>query len=171
MGLMANQVLRAILSEIREANIFAVLADEASDVSLKEQLCVCIRWVDESFTVHETPLELINVPKTDSKTLASVIKYCLVRFSLTINQCRGQAYDGESNMSGHIRGVAAQIQACATRLSQTNIRQSLRARTSPLVSGTERPLASRLVGYHTREFRGSLWPIKGHTVREVMLPL
>ena len=35
MGLMANQVLRAILSEIREANIFAVLADEASDVSLK----------------------------------------------------------------------------------------------------------------------------------------
>ena len=58
MGLMANQVLGDILCEIREANVFALLADE-SDVSLKEQLCICIRWVDENFTIHEAPLELI----------------------------------------------------------------------------------------------------------------
>ena len=110
MGLMANQVLRDILCEIREASIFALLADEASDVSLKEQLCICIRWVDEKFTIHEAPLELINVPKTDSDTLSILIKDCLVQFSLPINQCKGQVYDGASNMSGHICGVAAQIQ-------------------------------------------------------------
>lgn len=28
----------------------------------------------------------------------------------TYSQCRGQAYDGASNMSGHLNGVAAQIE-------------------------------------------------------------
>ena len=74
MGLMANQVLRHILGEIREASIFALLADEASDVSLKDQLCIRIRWVDDNFMIHEAPLELINVPKTDSDTLSLLIK-------------------------------------------------------------------------------------------------
>ena len=33
-----------------------------------------------------------------------------MRFCLPIGQCRGQAYDGASNMLGHINGVAACIQ-------------------------------------------------------------
>ena len=28
-----------------------------------EQLCVSIRWVDDTFNIHEDPIELINVPK------------------------------------------------------------------------------------------------------------
>ena len=35
------------------------------------------------------------------------VKDCLTRFSLPLSQCRGQAYDGAANMSGHISGVAA----------------------------------------------------------------
>ena len=66
--------------------------------------------MDDNFAIYEAPLELINVPKTDSNTLCSLVKDCLVRFPLPIPQCRGQAYDRASNMSGHIRGVAAQIQ-------------------------------------------------------------
>ena len=110
MGLMANNILREILHEIREDGMYAILGDETSDVSLKEQLYICIRWVDDNFDIHEAPLELINVPKTDSNTLTAVIKDCLVRFALPLVQCRGQAYDGASNMLGHINGVAAQIQ-------------------------------------------------------------
>ena len=48
--------------------------------------------------------------KTDASTLSALIKDSLIRFSLPIAQCRGQAYDGASNMSGHISGVAARIQ-------------------------------------------------------------
>ena len=53
---------------------------------------------------------LIDVPKTDSDTLTTLIKDCLLCFSLPLSQCRGQAYDSTFNMSGHISGVAAQIQ-------------------------------------------------------------
>ena len=66
--------------------------------------------MDNSFQIHETPLELIQVPKTNSETLAIVVQGCLIRLTLPIGQCRGQAFDGAANMSGHISGVAARIQ-------------------------------------------------------------
>ena len=44
--LMSNRVLRKLLFEIREAEIFSLIADEATDVAHKEQLCLtggCLR--------------------------------------------------------------------------------------------------------------------------------
>lgn len=111
-ALMSNKVVRQILSEIREVSIYSIIADEATDISQKEQLCLTIRWVDSNFRVHEDPLELIQVPKTDSETLFTLIKDCLIRFALPIGQCRGQAYNGASNMSGHLHGVSARLQQC-----------------------------------------------------------
>ena len=67
-GLKQYRVLCQILTEIREAQIFSLIADEATDVAHKEQLCMTIRWVDRSFEIYETPVELINVPQTDSET-------------------------------------------------------------------------------------------------------
>ena len=108
--LMGLSVLRKVLEEIRGVPWFSIIADEATDVANKEQL-VCIRWVDNDFQIHEDPVELINVSKTDAVTLTSAIKDCLIRLSLPLAQCRGQAYDGASNMSGHLNGVAAKIQS------------------------------------------------------------
>ena len=60
---MAHQVLRGILQDVREAGVFSIIADEATDVSNKEQLCLSLRWVDDSLAIHETPVEFIAVPK------------------------------------------------------------------------------------------------------------
>ena len=76
-------------------------------MSNKEQFAVCITWVDKEFTTHKDPVELIHIPRTDAATLTSTLKDCLC---LPISQCHGQAYDGASNMSGHLSGVAAQIE-------------------------------------------------------------
>ena len=107
---MGLTVLRGLLNDIKAAQWFSIIVDEATDISHKEQLTLCVRWVDMELTIHEDPLELVHVPKTDANTLTSVVKDCLIRFSLPISQCRGQAYDGASNMSGHLNGVAAQIE-------------------------------------------------------------
>ena len=80
-----------------------MIADEASDVSHKEQLCITVRWVDSFFQIHETPLELVHVTKTDSETLTSLIKDSLVRLALPIDQCQGEAYDGAANMCSGVR--------------------------------------------------------------------
>ena len=63
---MHRYVLKCILHEIREANVFALIVDEATDISHKEQMCITFRWVDSNFNINE---ELINVPKTDALTL------------------------------------------------------------------------------------------------------
>ena len=72
-------MLRKLLGEIRSTPWFSVIADEATDVANKEQLVICIRWVDHNFKIHEDPVELINVPKTDAATLTSAIKDSLIR--------------------------------------------------------------------------------------------
>ena len=60
--------------------------------------------------IHESPVELINIPITDAATITTVIRDSLTRLGLPLSQCRGQAYDSASNMSGHISGVAARIE-------------------------------------------------------------
>ena len=52
---------------------------------------------------------------TKADTLTQLIKDALVRLPLPLERCRGQCYDGASNMSGRISGVAAQIQQIEPR--------------------------------------------------------
>lgn len=81
-------LLRGLLSEMRKAQYFSIIADEATDVGRNEKLVVCIRWVDDD------PIEPINVPRTDAHALTTCIRNCFLRCCLPISQCRGQAYDG-----------------------------------------------------------------------------
>ena len=106
---MGHYVLRDILIDIYSAGMFAVLADETRDISNKEQLTICIRWVASDKTINEDFVGMVHVEKTDADTLVSVIKDVLIRCSLPLAQCKGQGYDGASAMMGHLRGVAAQI--------------------------------------------------------------
>ena len=61
--------------------------------------------------LHEIFMGFINVTgKTRGQDLASVIMDAIKRWGLDMQQCRGQTYDGASNMSGHINRTAAIIQ-------------------------------------------------------------
>src|SRR5438067_5948362 len=75
-----------------------------------EQLCLTIRWVDDRYNIHEDPLELYQLPQTDTETIFKALKDCLIRFSIPLTRCCGQGYDGAANMSGHLNGVAAKLQ-------------------------------------------------------------
>lgn len=105
--LCGNTVLRQLLKDIRAAKYFSVIADEATDISHNEQICIAIRWVDRSYEVHEAAIGLVQLPDTKALTLFSVIKDCFLRCTLPITSCIGQAYDGASNMSGVRNGVQA----------------------------------------------------------------
>ena len=107
---MAFQLLRGLLEDIRGAGWYSIIADETRDISGKEQLAVLIRWVDASYNVNEDLIGFVEVCETDASTLTSAIKDVLLRVSLPLSQCVGQAYDGASNMAGHLSGVAKRIQ-------------------------------------------------------------
>jgi len=57
-----------------------------------------------------------NIPGTGAETIVSAMKDVLLKLQLSLANCRGQCYDGASNMFGHKSGVAKRIQAFKQRL-------------------------------------------------------
>lgn len=112
---MGQHVLRAILSDVGVSLWYSVIVDEATDVCLNEQMSFSVRWVDKNYDIHEDTLGLIQLPNTRAETIFSAIKDVLIRCSLPSSQCRGQAYDGASNMSGINRGVQALFKSEANK--------------------------------------------------------
>ena len=108
---MGQCVLRNILADVSTALWYSIIVDEATDISHNEQMSLSVRWTDHSYDIHEYTLGLIQLPNTKAETIFSAIKDVLIRCSLPINQCRGQAYDGASNMSGIKNGVQALFKA------------------------------------------------------------
>ena len=70
-------------------------------------MCVCIQWVNDEYEVSEDLTGLMQVPQTDTSTLFGALRYVCIRCMLPFEKCRGQAYDGAANMSGHLNDVAA----------------------------------------------------------------
>ena len=107
--IMAHEVLRSILAEVKDAKWFALIADETRDISGVEQFAVSLRWVDTCYNVYEDIIGMVEVDQTDAATLSSTLKDVLIRCGLPLSNCRGQTYDGASNMSGHLSGVASRL--------------------------------------------------------------
>ena len=102
-------VLRNLLSKMTEVSgpvWFAIIVDEATDVTHTEQLNLSICWVNDNYEVHEDPIRLCRVPDTKAETWFKVIKDILIQCNLPLALCRGQAYDGAANMQGRRTGVA-----------------------------------------------------------------
>ena len=107
--IMALQILRQVTKNISGSACFTIMADECSDVANKEQFTICIRWVDQDLQDHEDFIGLYEVESISADCLTQAIKDTLLRVGLKISGCRGQCYDGASNMSGIKNGVATQI--------------------------------------------------------------
>ena len=106
--LMAHQIVRDISENIRNS-FYAIICDEYTDVSNKEQLTFCLRWVDDCFNIREEFLGFYEVKNIKSDTIVFAIKDILLRIQISLDKCRGQCYDGASNMLGKKSGVAKQI--------------------------------------------------------------
>ena len=50
---MASQVLQRKLIEVQNSNFFSIRCDKYTDTSNKEQLSLCVRWVDKNLEAHE----------------------------------------------------------------------------------------------------------------------
>ena len=85
------------------------MVDETTDISTKEQVVFALCWIDDDWSVHEDFVGLIQTDSIDSNSLVHIIRDVLLRLDLKLENCRGQCYDGASNMKGCRKGVATQI--------------------------------------------------------------
>ena len=72
------------------------MCDECTDASNREQLAICIRWVDDQLQPHEDFIGLYQLDETNADFITRTIKDTLVRLELTLSRCRGQCYNGAS---------------------------------------------------------------------------
>ena len=103
---MAMRVLRELIVPIHAAPFVCIMVDETTDAANKEQVVICLRWVDDIFEVHEIFVGLYEVESTEARAILFVICDVLKRFNISIAKLRGQCYDGASVMSGYKSGVA-----------------------------------------------------------------
>ena len=61
LDVMANSITRNIVNKIREAKYFSLMADEVTNVSNREQMIVCMCWIDGKLEPHEDFLGLYKV--------------------------------------------------------------------------------------------------------------
>jgi len=100
--------VRGLVSEI-SGGFFPFVCDEYTDVSNKEQLTICIRWVGKEWEVYEDFFGFYNIPAIGAETIVSAFKAVLLKLQLSLPNCRGQCYDGASIMLGHKTDVAKRI--------------------------------------------------------------
>ncbi|CAF1410883.1 unnamed protein product [Rotaria sordida] len=102
-------IIRDIVKEISNRKWFSLICDETCDESTLEQLCIGIRSVDDNYEIFEDILGLYELSRQDAPTIVEAIRDVLTRCGLNVLDCRGQGYDGASNMSGIYGGVSALI--------------------------------------------------------------
>ena len=89
---------------------FALLADETRDISNREQLVLCIRWVSDCYEISEDFVELIQLSNTTDETIHKSLKVSLMSLGFQFENCRRQGYDGASNFQGFISGFGKLFQ-------------------------------------------------------------
>ena len=109
-SLCGDFVLDSILTQVKAAKIFAVMADEVKDSSCLEQLPIAVRFVDKDNMIKEKFIGYVRLPEgTSGKQIANSILNIIREMGLDMNNCLGQTYDGAANMSGKCLGAATLI--------------------------------------------------------------
>ncbi|KAK9062854.1 hypothetical protein SSX86_020044 [Deinandra increscens subsp. villosa] len=103
-----EEVLKSIFKKIGD-DVFALLVDESSDVSKKEQMAIVLRYVDPHGIVKERFVGVVHVKETSSLALKSAIDTFFAKYGLSTKRLRGQGYDGANNMRGEFNGLKAKI--------------------------------------------------------------
>ena len=110
LSIMALGIPREITSEV-SGKWYTIMVDETTDLSTTEQMVMCLCYVDDKLDVHKEPIGIYSLESTSADSIQSMIKDELLHMNLRLDHCRGQCYDGASNMTGVKSGVAIKILA------------------------------------------------------------
>ena len=144
-SILREQIRESIVNQIPfDAPYFSILADEVTDVSNREQLSLVIRFVDSDGNIHEEFLGFQNLQRITGEAIASSILDTLPQWNLDIKNCRGQGYDGASNMSSSRRGTQALIREKSPKAVYTHCRAHCLNLT--IVYSCDQPLIRNMLG-------------------------
>jgi hypothetical protein len=78
---------------VSKSDIFSVLADTTLDVSLKNQLSVCLRYVNQGGSPKERLFDVVEVIDKTEYGLAKSMYETLIKYKLKTGNVAFQSYD------------------------------------------------------------------------------
>ncbi|KAL4142390.1 hypothetical protein QTP88_004857 [Uroleucon formosanum] len=91
-----------IVTKIKNAVFFSILADETCDISRIEQMSLCVRYIEDC-SIKEDFLTFISIYDASGKGLARTIMIEIDKLGLKKENLVGQGYDGASSMSDYFK--------------------------------------------------------------------
>ena len=108
-NIIGHDVIRGrIIADVNNARYFSVLADEVSCHNV-EHMPLCLRFVDSKSHIREEFIAFIKLEQVRAKDITTAIISTIEGLGLSLDNLRGQGYDGASTMSGKNAGVQALI--------------------------------------------------------------
>ena len=86
---LAHTILRQLAAEVAKTEVYSIIVDETTDVSRKEQVSMCVRYVTEDLVAEELFLGLYSTDSTTGDVLTALIRDALQRLQLPISGLRG----------------------------------------------------------------------------------
>ena len=84
---------------MKKAEFYSVLADEVSSHNT-EYLPICIQFVDDKCDIREEFIGFVKLERVRATDIVNAITKTLSDAKLSLNELRGQGYDGASTMAG-----------------------------------------------------------------------
>ena len=102
--------MEQLVGEVKESRYYSILADEATDCSMKEQLALIFRFVDKKNNIKEEFISFLECSYgLSGQSLYRTIKEFLVSVGIDISDCRGQGYYGAGAVAGKNQGLSAHV--------------------------------------------------------------
>ena len=107
----------SLLGGLKASPFYSIMADESTDISLKEELSVCGRWIENGKAVEHF-LGIIRAKEVTAKALTQYMLDFLQERGIPIQKLRGLRCDGASAMSGSKGGVQIAVPPTLARCFQ-----------------------------------------------------
>ncbi|KAK5878740.1 hypothetical protein CesoFtcFv8_024121 [Champsocephalus esox] len=99
-----------ILGSVSASVAIGLEVYETTDVSVKKQLDVHVRYMDKNGLLHSQFLDLVTVSDGRADTIVKAIRTILTKKNIPTQRIYGLGTDGAAVMTGRVNGVAKQLQ-------------------------------------------------------------
>ena len=89
----AHHIHNSLLGGLKASPFYSIMADESTDISSKEELSVCGRWIKNGKAVEHF-LGIVHAKEITAKALTRYLLDFLQEHGIPIQKLRGLGFDG-----------------------------------------------------------------------------
>ena len=107
LSVVADSIRYSIISEVKSAKYYSIIADELTDAANHEELSLVFHYVHNE-EIRVVFVDFLEVERITGRVLGEAIISWLKAHDISPADMRGQCYDGASNMSG-VKAVVQEV--------------------------------------------------------------